>query len=105
MANATDDNIHVGDVGTIFEVTVVEGDTVVDISNPTVLTIKLRKPSGAVVSHTATLSSDGTDGKLRYISIAGDIDQDGPWALQAYVELLSWQGSTAIGEFDVLENL
>ncbi|NLB81929.1 MAG: hypothetical protein GX800_10065, partial [Clostridiaceae bacterium] len=35
----------------------------------------------------AEFDSDGTDGKLKYTTIAGDIDTVGRWQVQAYVEI------------------
>lgn len=103
--------IHVGDIGSIFEVTVVEIDEVtglpviVDISTATLMQIRFKKPDLSVVVQTAAFSTDGTDGKLKYTSVLGDLDQPGDWRLQGYVEMPAWQGHTSIGEFDVEPNL
>ncbi|RLA38665.1 MAG: hypothetical protein DRR06_20380 [Gammaproteobacteria bacterium] len=101
-----ENEIHLNDVGTVFEVTLVESDVVVDISTATTLTIKFKKSDGAtVMTKTASFSTDGTDGRLQYTSVADDLDQTGPWKLQAYVIMPSWTGHSSIGEFEVFRNL
>ena len=53
--------VHVGDVGTSIEVTVVdEDDAIVDISSPVSLLIILTKPDGTTkLSKTGVLQGDG----------------------------------------------
>lgn len=93
--------IFVGDVGTAFTLTVVEGTSVVDISSASVKEILFQKPSGTVVTKTATFQTDGTDGKIRYITIAGDIDESGYWLYQGHIVLPSWSGHTDTHGFEV----
>jgi hypothetical protein len=81
--------IHNGDVGTIIRLTITEDDdtTAVDVSGATVKTFYFLKPTGTKINKTAVFNSDGTDGKLKYTTIAGDIDTTGRWQVQAYVEI------------------
>lgn len=81
------DEIHVGDIGTIIEVTVLETAVALDISTATVKQFTLRKPDGTSVTKTALFSATGTDGKLRYTTILNDLDQSGNWTLQVYLEM------------------
>ena len=99
--------LHVDDSLTIFEVQVVDGETelAVPIVSPTTLEIRFKKPSGSTVVKTAVLSSNGSDGKLRYIAEVGFLDQPGHWKLQGFVVMTAWSGYTGIGEFEVEENL
>ena len=105
------EGVHVGDIGTALEVLVREYDfttetySVVDISTATTMQIKLQKPNGTVVTKTGVFSTDGTDGKMRYVTISGDLDEAGFWRIQGYVETASWQGYTSLGEFEVHANL
>jgi len=80
--------VYVGDTGTLIEL-----DTGVSLAGATVLEIKARKPNGAAVTWTATASAT----KVRYTTLAADIDQHGMWLLQASVTLPSgkWLGETA----------
>ena len=106
-----DQEIHLNDVGTAFEITVVKKNLitglmeVVDISSTTLRQIIFKKPSLATVPHTAVFITDGTDGKMLYISVADDLDQAGDWELQGYIEMPTWQGHTVTGKFEVEPNL
>ena len=96
-------DIHVGDVGTIFEVIVVDqAGNVVNLAGATTTQIKFTKPDG---TQTAVLSGDGSDGAMRYITIANDLDADGGWFLQGYVvkPVGSWHSD--IGTFPVQPSL
>ena len=103
--------IHVGDIGTIFEVEVIECnlvtglDEVVDISASTTMQLKFQKSGGTTITKTASFSDAGVDGKIRYVSVSGDLDQPGQWRLQAYLISPSWTLSSSIGCFEVFPNL
>ena len=62
--------IHVGDIGTVFEVTVKDGEDVVDVSSATTRQLIFKSKDGAVLTKTAVLVTDGTDGKIKYTTIA-----------------------------------
>jgi hypothetical protein len=98
--------IHVGDIGTAFEITLMDCDVVVDISTASTKSIVFKKPNKAVVSQTAAFKTDGTDGILQYLSQANDLDQKGTWSIQAIVEFPSGdKWSSDIAKFKVYENL
>lgn len=102
---ATQTDMHVGDVGTIIEVTLYDGGAVVNLSSATLKQFILTKPDATVVTKTAAFSSDGSDGKLRYTTIAGDLDAKGSWHLQVYVEMPTGKWKSDIQEFQVEPNL
>jgi len=82
--------IHVGDVGTVFELTITEQDgTVVDVSSVATKTIYFKKPNSAKIAATASFTTNGTDGKIKYASQTNDIDMAGLWKIQGYVEFAS----------------
>lgn len=98
--------IHVSDVGTAFTITVKdEDDAVVDISSASTLQIIFKKPDGSTLVKTATLSGDGTDGKMEYTTVSGDLDDDGTWEIQGFVDLGSTSFYTNISTFKVYRNL
>ena len=98
--------VQKANVGTSFELTVHDQDgTVVDLSSATTKSIVFAKPDGTTVTQTATLVNTGTDGKMQYTSIAGDIDQGGVWNVQGLVTIGTATWRTAVHVFDVLENL
>lgn len=99
-------DIHVGDVGTIFRVTVLDEDgVVVDISAALLKRIILAKPDGSKTNYAASLDTDGTDGVMRYATVDGDLSVAGRWKVQGYVELTAGKWHTEIEVFKVKENL
>lgn len=98
--------IHIGDIGTIFEVTLFDDINIVDISSATVMKIIFTKPDKTRVENNAIFSSDGTDGKIKYTtSLASELDQKGTWKIQANVTMPIGQWSSDINSFKVYENL
>ena len=81
--------IHNGDVGTIIRLTITEDDdtTAIDVSGASVKKFYFLKPDNTKENVTAEFDSTGVDGKLKYTTIAGDIDTTGRWQVQAYVEI------------------
>jgi len=99
-------NMRVKDVGTKMTVTILdENNAAVDISTVTTKEIWLRKPNGEVITKTASFDTDGTDGKLKYITIEGDVEIAGTWKLQGYIEGSTVKWHSTIEEFDVDGNL
>lgn len=103
----SDITIHVGDVGTVFRLTIVEADgvTPIDVSAATVKSILFQKGNGARTKKTATLYTDGTDGVIQYTAVAGDVDSAGNWQLQGYVEIPDGKFYSEILRFRVLDNI
>jgi hypothetical protein len=93
------DEIHYSDVGTQFVLTIKDGDDVVDISNVTTKQIIYHKPSEEVVTKAGSFYTDGTDGKLAYTTVSGDLSELGIWKAQAYVEF----GSNAQFHSDIFK--
>lgn len=106
MAN----EIHKGDIGTIFRITLMDGEVIMDVSSATSMSIKFSKPKATptavaeVVVKTAVFETDGTDGVIQYATILGDLDTLGKWGIQGYVELPAWQGHSDKGTFKVFDN-
>lgn len=104
------DEIHVGDIGTVFELEVKDTDlngneVIVDISTATAMTIYFEKSDQTVLTKTAVHSTDGTDGLMRYVTIADDLDMSGGWKVQGKVTLPTGTWSTDIHKFKVYPNL
>ena len=97
--------IHENDIGTVFELTVKEGALVVDDSGATTKQIYFKKPDGTVVTKTAAFSSDGTDGKLKYTTVTGDLTPTGSWEIQCHLIFSTGEWKTDIGTFTVHPNL
>ncbi len=99
-----DTGLHVGDVGAVIEVTVNENGAAADISTVTTKQLKLEKPSGEVLSKDAAFTSDGSDGKIRYTTLADDLDEYGIWDCRAYLVFPGgWTGHTSKTTFEVFK--
>jgi hypothetical protein len=97
--------IHVNDIGTDFRVTIVDNNTAVDISSATSKTITFQKPNGVSVEKTATFVTDGSDGKIRYITVDGDLDDGGTWKIQGKVVTPAGSWNTDVESFRVYDNV
>ena len=98
--------IHASDIGTVFSVTVKDSDgNAIDISSVVMKNFYFLKPSDSVLTKVAAFGTDGTDGVLQYTTIAGDINEDGRWRLQAHISDASSDLHTNIIEFDIYGNL
>ncbi len=98
--------IHQYDKGIQFLGTIRDqDDAVVDISTATVKKLIFKKPSEETLIKDATFYSDGTDGKLYYITASGDLNEVGNWQYQAYIEPGSNWYHSDIVRFKVLRNI
>lgn len=99
--------IHIGDKGTILRGTIVdENGAVVDISSATTLEMLLKPPVDAKMTKTAVFNTDGKDGKIKYVSLSTDFDEEGEWKVQARVVFVDGQvNSSIIRKFTVKGNL
>lgn len=86
--------VFVGDVGTEISL-----DCGVDVSTATVRKILVYKYASRV-----RLAWDAVaDGPyaIKYVTTAGDIDVEGSWELQSYIEMPGWKGFGAKARIDV----
>ena len=99
-----------GDTGIIITFTVYDedGTTPWDLSGAaTTKELILGPPVGSAKVYDASFTTDGTDGKLQYATVDGDIDVAGIWKIQA-----SWvddgngnERRSSAASFEVLENI
>lgn len=101
------DEIHVGDIGTVFEVTLYEDcETLLPgVDTSTVRKLYFKKPDGSVIERDAVFTTDGADSKIQYVTVADDLDQDGNWELQGFIETPSGSWHSTTDCFEVFENL
>lgn len=77
---------QVGAVGLLISVTLKDQDQApLDVTTTTARTIYLRRPNGRVTACPATVIGPGTDGRIGYVTLAGDLDVPGDWRIQARV--------------------
>ncbi|MEO0653070.1 MAG: hypothetical protein AAFZ65_20510, partial [Planctomycetota bacterium] len=69
------------------------------------ITLRLQKPSGVVVDVTASVQDPPSAGIVEYVTVAGDLDQLGPYKVQALIPLAGSLLPTEIGAFDVVPSL
>lgn len=85
------------DIGTSFRLTIRNQVTnaIINLSTMSSATFTFEKPDNSTIERTADLYTDGTDGILEYITIAGDLDQAGRWRVQPTYSMGggTWTGS------------
>lgn len=111
----TDDEVQLNDVGTKVLVQVTEFVDVagklkeqpVDISDATLkeITIEPLDDNSESVTRAASFETDGSDGLIFILSIAGDFDVAGKWSRQGYVETPGGNWRTKVKGFTVNYNL
>lgn len=101
------EDIHVGDIGTVFTLTIKDEDgSPVDLSSATIKQILFKSPkTKTLLTKAATFVTSGSDGKIQYETIDGDLDESGLWKIQGYIESPSWTGHTSKEDFVVYPNL
>lgn len=106
-----DSDVQVGSIGLVIELTVKEKNEatglydIVDISSATVKNFYIKKPDKTIVIKTADFVTDGSDGKLKYVTIANDLDMRGLWYIQAYINSPGFNGRSTIIELFVNDNV
>ncbi len=102
--------IHVGDVGTVFTITLqdcsVDPAVPVDLTAATTIEIIFQKPPDTKVTQTGVVvNSPGTDGVIKYTSVENDLDKSGTWKIQARVVFPTGEWKSSVDEFTVYPNI
>lgn len=98
--------IHVGDIGSQFLVTIKNQDNEVeDISTATTKQIIFLSASNTEKVKTSSFYTNGTDGKIVYTLADGDIDIAGIWKYQAKIVTPAGTWYTNVEDFRVYPNL
>ena len=100
-----DVGLHENDIGAIIEVTVKDPDgSAKDISDASTKQLKFTKPNGASMTKDAAFTNDGSDGKVRYTTVDGDLIPHGTWSCRVYLVLSGgWTGHTSRTAFNVFD--
>lgn len=97
---------RVNNIGVKFLATIKDQDCeIVDVSTALVKKIYFKNSEDTVLEKNASFETDGTDGKIYYISQDGDLSVAGRWKMQGYVEIGTAKLFSSIAEFEVEENL
>jgi hypothetical protein len=97
--------VRLGDVGTQFRIAVTDSGSPLNLAAASSKQILFCKPSGIVLTKTAELLTDGTDGVLCYTVEEGFFDETGRWLVQAWVVLPLGAWYSEVSEFRVAPNL
>ena len=101
--------VHIGNVGTIFQTTILDQNGVaVDVSAASVLTLRfrLRSVPATVYAQTAALVGTGTDGKIKYTTVAATfLHTAGDWDVQSYIKIGTTEFWSDIHPFTVFANI
>lgn len=81
-----DYDFQVGAIGAVITLTCRdEVDQVVNLSTATLTEVILRGPVGPAVTRTATVPAPASNGQLRYVTVAGDLQYAGTNRIQGHV--------------------
>jgi hypothetical protein len=98
-------NIQVGVQGFVIELTIMNNGKPMDISSAQSTLMIFQDPSGITTQKTAVFSTDGTNGKIRYVTVDDDLSLSGNYQIQAFIVLPTFSGYSGTGSFYVAPNL
>ena len=76
------------------------------IDSASIKKLIFKRPDGTVVEKDAEYVTTGVDGKIKYVTLAGDMTPPGTWRYQAYViKSGTMNGKSRTGIFVVKPNL
>ncbi len=107
-AEYTIGQIHGSDIGSVIIATISSAGVVANVSDASDSGTKelvFRDPSENLLTKNAVFTTNGTDGKIQYTSVAGDFDEAGRWRIQAHISDADEDYFANVGEFTVLGNL
>lgn len=98
--------IHIAD-GLLIKATIrdEDGAIVTTVGSATTKEIWLTKPDGTVLTKTASLFTDGSDGIIKYQCANSDLDIAGIWSVQGYIVIGGYNYHSNIETFKVYRNL
>ena len=77
----------------------------VDLTGASAMVVKIRKPNFEIVPRNASFVNSGTDGKIFFVTQAGDLSEVGTYNLQALVTLGGILYPSDILVVEVYENI
>jgi hypothetical protein len=100
------DHIQIGATNLAIKLLIKEGNSALNISSASTLTMYIEKPDNTVISASASLFTNGTDGIMVYYTSSSTIlNQAGQYNAQAYIVMSGFTGYTTPVHFTVYENL
>lgn len=86
-------------IGTHLRWTVLDEGEILDVSNASVMNVKLVKPDGSQVTKPLTHITNGTDGRVEYVVEPGVLNIAGTYKWQLYFAISPWQDHSSKGAF------
>ncbi len=107
MPVAATAEIHKGDIGTAFQITMRdENGAIIDLTSASEKKIRLQRPDLTTTEVNATFATNGADGVIQWkTAVAGDLNQAGTWKIQGVVTLSNGKWHSNIDSFKVYENI
>lgn len=100
------EGFQVGMVGAAVIITCsTPAGVIIDLSSASGLEMEMRRPDGTTLDKAATLHTDGTDGKLKYLTLLGDFNGPGEYFAQGRFTRGSFTGPTQQVSFKVFANV
>ncbi len=99
------EELHVGDIGTSIIVTIQDDGVAVDVSSASPITFTFCRPDATTFTRTGVLNTTGADGKVKYVTVSGDLDTHGTWKYQVTVTISGSVWNTDIGTLVVHKNI
>src|ERR671918_456775 len=93
--------IHVNDIATRIRITIKDNGEPVDLSTSDPIIVRVSTPSGRIKDFEPVFTTNGSDGKIEYTTIDGDIDEVGIWKIQVIVSIGASRFHSDIGSFKV----
>lgn len=103
--NGLDQQLHLNDYGTTFDIELRDGDTVL---NPSIFTSGshvFRRPDLTTLTKASAATVTSSGSYMRYTTVSGDVNQVGSWAVQCVVTDGVGYFSSDIWQFVVYPNL
>lgn len=97
--------IHVGDIGTIFKINVKDGAAVVSLTGTTSQQIVFRRPDLTTLTDNVSYFTDGADGIVTYIIATGTFNQAGTYQFQIVYANNAGTWHSDLVSFDVYPNI
>jgi hypothetical protein len=100
------DHIQIGATNLAIRLQVREGNNALDISSASNTIMIIERPDSTLISASASFVTDGTDGLIvYYTSGSSDLNQEGDYNVQAYIQIPGFTGYTTPVTFTVYQNL
>ncbi len=98
--------IHISDLGTAFRYQCLDQDSnIIDLTNVDTMSITFTKPDRSKLIITPVFVTDGSDGRIQYLSRNGDLSVPGLWRAEVYISFGTASWHSDITEFRVWSNL